>query len=67
MSSKITIIIPVYNAEQTIEALVKKLVFEISKNNALEVILVNDCSSDQSEEKCIDLFKTFPDTVILDL
>lgn len=64
MSSKITIIIPVYNAEQTIEALVKKLVFEISKNNTLEVILVNDCSSDQSEKKCIDLFKTFPDTVI---
>ena len=64
MSSKITIIIPVYNAEQTIEALVKKLVFEISKNNTLEVILVNDCSRAQSEKKCNDLFKTFPDTVI---
>ena len=47
-----SIIIPVYNSEETLE----KLITEISKNIRLfsqsyEIILVDDCSNDGSYEK----------------
>jgi len=51
----ISIIIPVFNSEKTIEILVNDIVKTIDKNNNFEVILINDCSEDKSEEICKNL------------
>jgi undecaprenyl-phosphate 4-deoxy-4-formamido-L-arabinose transferase len=53
---KISIAIPVFNSENTIQILVQKLIYELS-DFEIEIILVNDCSTDNSEDKCIDIFQ----------
>jgi len=60
---KVSIVIPVYNAEETIEHLVENLIVELSKIYSLEIVLVNDCSKDTSEKVCISLFKKYPSLV----
>ena len=60
MNNAISIVIPVFNSEKTIEPLVMSLIQEISQDHKIEIILVNDCSTDQSEEKCSALFQKFP-------
>lgn len=59
---KLTIVIPVFNSQNTIEDLVKNIISEIITYK-LEIILVNDGSIDNSEQKCIDLYNIFPDYV----
>jgi len=59
-TSLISIVIPVFNAEETIEPLVKNIINELSGEYSLEIILVNDYSDDNSEEKCIKLFHKNP-------
>ena len=59
-TSLISIVIPVFNAEKTIEPLVKNIIDELSGEYSLEIILVNDHSDDNSEEKCIKLFHKNP-------
>jgi len=59
----VSIIIPVYNSENTIRTLVDELVIKLSYKYILEVILVNDCSSDNSENVCIDLHKKYKNMV----
>jgi len=59
---KISIAIPVYNSENTISNLVEKLILELSNFN-LEIVLVNDCSKDNSENRCIALYKKYPDKI----
>jgi len=56
---KISIVIPVYNAEKTIGALVAKLVDFLSPQNNLEIILVNDRSRDKTEDICIALYERY--------
>jgi len=56
----ISIVIPVFNAEETIEPLVKNIIDELSGEQPLEIILVNDYSDDNSEEKCINIFQKNP-------
>jgi len=65
MKKKISIVIPVFNSAKSIEKLVENLIFEISDRNPLEIILVNDCSKDESENLCIQLFKKYPEKIIL--
>lgn len=48
----VSIIVPVFNAEKYIERCIKSLIFQTYKN--LEIILINDCSTDQSEKYCLD-------------
>ena len=55
----ISIIIPVYNSEKTIEVLVDEIIKVLDKNYEYEVVLINDCSNDQSEEKCKNLVKKY--------
>jgi glycosyltransferase involved in cell wall biosynthesis len=61
--TSISIVIPVYNAEKTIANLVEELIAELGKKYTLEIVLVNDCSRDTSEEVCISLFEKYPFTV----
>jgi glycosyltransferase involved in cell wall biosynthesis len=59
----VSIVIPVYNAEETISKLVEELVMELGKEYTLEIVLVNDRSGDTSEEVCIALFKKYPSII----
>lgn len=58
---KISIIIPCYGSEQTIEDVVKEVVETITnRDNSYEIILVNDCSPDNVWQKIITLSKKNP-------
>jgi undecaprenyl-phosphate 4-deoxy-4-formamido-L-arabinose transferase len=59
----VSIVIPVYNAEETIANLVEELVTELGKEYTLEIVLVNDRSRDTSEQICITLFQKYPSTI----
>ena len=45
---KISVIVPVFNEEKTIIQLLRKVKNQNTENFSLEVIVVNDCSTDQS-------------------
>jgi len=53
---KISIVIPVFNAQHTISKLVHQLIAEISVLYNLEIVLVNDYSADDSHAECLKLF-----------
>ena len=55
----ISIVIPVYNSEKTISKIVDQLVAVLEQKYPLEIILVNDCSKDRSEEVCIAIYKKY--------
>ena len=63
----ISIIIPVFNGEKTIEILVNNISKTLSENYDFEIILVNDCSKDKSEEKCKELVKKYPNVSLYSL
>lgn len=54
---KISVVVPVYNAESVIERCVDSIISNNYDN--LEVILVEDCSKDNSLEKCKKLSKKY--------
>jgi undecaprenyl-phosphate 4-deoxy-4-formamido-L-arabinose transferase len=60
---KLSIVIPVYNAENSIRLLVEELIKELHPLYKLEIVLVNDNSMDSSESVCISLFKRYKDIV----
>jgi glycosyltransferase involved in cell wall biosynthesis len=60
--NKLSIVIPVYNSQESIKKLVELLVDSI-KTYVLEIILVNDGSRDLSDEICIELNITYPSLV----
>ena len=60
---KISIAIPVYNSENSIARVVEELIETLTSHYDLEIILVNDCSSDNSEKVCIDIFNKYPHVV----
>ncbi len=59
---KLSIAIPVFNSQKTIEQLVDSIILGIT-NFDLEIILVNDGSKDNSEKKCVSLFYKYPQTI----
>ena len=59
-SNLISIVIPVFNGEKTIGPLIKQLIDKLNSLCSFEIILINDCSVDNSEEKCINLFNKYP-------
>lgn len=54
---RISIIIPVFNSESSIEGLVESVISTLKNQFDLEVILVNDASTDTTEQKCLDLYE----------
>jgi undecaprenyl-phosphate 4-deoxy-4-formamido-L-arabinose transferase len=57
---KISVVIPVYNSEKTIEEVVNEIEIAVSKLNSkydLEIILVNDYSKDNSLQVCKNICK----------
>lgn len=59
----ISVVIPVYNGAQSISRLVDELVSQLSGLHHIEIVLVNDCSPDESEQVCTNLFEKYPETV----
>ncbi len=60
---KTSIVIPVYNGALSIGRLVDELIAELSPKFSIEIVLVNDCSPDNSEEVCIGITKKHPNFV----
>lgn len=58
MKEKVSVIIPVYRAEDTIARCVESLVEGTYSN--LEVLLIDDCSPDHSWTTCLALQKKYP-------
>ena len=59
----VTIVIPVYNGALSIKRLVDELIASIASKYKLEIVLVNDCSPDNSEEVCIGMSNNYPEIV----
>lgn len=58
MEYRASVIIPIYNAEKTLRRCVESIIFGEESN--IEIILVDDCSKDNSWELCQDLQKAYP-------
>jgi len=63
----ISIIIPVFNSENTIEILVNNIVQALGENYKFEIILINDSSKDNTEEKCKKLVEKYMSVVLYSL
>ena len=50
MNAKVSIIIPFYNSEKTIDNTMKSIINQTYTN--IEIILIDDCSTDNSKENC---------------
>jgi len=55
----ISIIIPVFNSENTIETLVNNITKVLEDDYQFEVLLINDSSEDDSEKKCKQLVEKY--------
>ena len=63
----ISIIIPVFNSENTIEILVNNIVQTLGEHYKFEIILINDSSKDNTEEKCKKLVEKYMSVVLYSL
>jgi len=63
LMTSLSIVIPVYNAEQTIGELCRALMPLFAQDYRLEIVLVNDCSRDGSDAVCKRLRAEFPGTI----
>src|SRR5262250_543458 len=60
--SRLSVVIPVYNERATLEALVAR-VRAVDYGMPIELVLVNDCSTDGSRELCEKLAAAHPEIV----
>jgi undecaprenyl-phosphate 4-deoxy-4-formamido-L-arabinose transferase len=58
----LSFVIPVYNGSRSIVKVVETI-HRLYTDLAFEVVLVNDASEDDSEQTCLSLIETYPDTV----
>ena len=61
--SALSLVIPVHNAESTIESLCQVLISLYATVYRLEIILVNDGSRDNSHNICLELHRAHPEIV----
>lgn len=61
--SLISIVIPVYNSSSSIENVVQTTIQEFKQSYEFEIILTNDCSTDNSHKVCQDLQQDNPETI----
>ena len=60
----VSVIIPVFNAEKTIERTIESIIKQTYTN--WELILIDDCSSDDSHNICLQYKKRFPTKIIIE-
>ncbi len=63
----ISIIIPVFNSENTIETLVNNVIKTLKDYYSFEFVLINDASRDNSEEICKSLVNKHPNIFLFSL
>jgi len=62
---KLSILIPAYNEEKTISAVLDKVLsINLTDNIAKELIVINDCSKDSTESQILDYLKAHPEADI---
>jgi undecaprenyl-phosphate 4-deoxy-4-formamido-L-arabinose transferase len=61
--TSLSIVIPVYNAEKTIADLCRELIYLLAPLYRLDIVLVNDCSTDNSDAVCRKIHTEFPGIV----
>ena len=59
----VSVVIPVFNSEKTIARLCQEVTSELSNVESLQIILVDDGSSDRSAEICEQMHARYPYTV----
>jgi glycosyltransferase involved in cell wall biosynthesis len=62
-SVDLSFVIPVYNGSATIASVVRRI-HDVYTDLHFEIVLVNDGSMDDSEKTCLDLVRSYPETVI---
>jgi glycosyltransferase involved in cell wall biosynthesis len=62
--TRLSVVIPVYNAEKTIESLCKTLMDLYGKQFRLEIVLVNDYSRDSTHHICRRLQEEHAETIV---
>lgn len=61
----LSIIIPAYNEERSIRLILDKLyAVVLVENIAKELVIVNDCSNDQTEAKVLEFQQAYPDLTV---
>ena len=63
--AKVSVIIPCYNAERYIETCMNSLLNQTIGFSNLEVILINDASTDQTLQRLYDYEKQYPDNIMV--
>ncbi|MDR1879455.1 MAG: glycosyltransferase, partial [Tannerellaceae bacterium] len=59
---KLSIIMPVYNEEQSVAAILEKVIHvELPDGVGKELIIVNDCSADRSEREIMAVIRRHPE------
>lgn len=64
MSVKLSLIVPCYNEEKTLTGIVDRVMALKSDSLALEIVIVDDCSSDRSREIAGELAAKYPEIVL---
>jgi glycosyltransferase involved in cell wall biosynthesis len=59
----LSVVIPVYNAEKTIVGLCRELISLLTPCYRLDIVLVNDCSPDNSDAACRQLHTDYPELI----
>lgn len=59
----VSIVIPVYNSEETIDLLCELLITELCSTYRLQIVLVNDGSIDSSADICRELHERHPEVI----
>ena len=60
---KLSLIIPCYNEEKTLSNTVERCLSLQSSTLSLELVIVNDCSTDSSDEVASSLLEKYPDCI----
>jgi len=64
-NTTVSIVIPVYNGSLTISKVVAECIRSFEEFFDLEIVLINDCSEDNSDEVCRTLQEKYPCTITL--
>jgi glycosyltransferase involved in cell wall biosynthesis len=66
MNKKLSIIVPAYNEENTIQHILNKInEVQLIQNIQKEIIVVNDCSADNTEQKVTEFQQQHPELTIV--
>ena len=60
---ELSIIVPAYNCEKYIDECIESIIKQ--KNNLIEIIIINDGSTDKTLEKCENLQKKYQNIKII--